>query len=440
MTDFMTRLRTATTRAPDTPLLVLGNFEVENVWARGEPGLPAVPFSPSRDLVDRMAGFGILLAGPGDHVVVTAEPDQDYLDHLAGLGVGLPTVLVCADHRQGDTISDSVLRDAELLDRVRDLGRQGVHLLPHGVSTVEEDIAERSGMPLAAAGAAVCKRVNSKIYSRSLATRHGLRQPTGWTCRTRAEWNEAVEGARKLLALDRTVVVKDAFGVSGKGMVRVADERRLDRLDHKIATRLRDSGRVALVVEEWIDRRGDLNYQFTVNRDGVVRFDFVKELITNGGVHGGHRMPARLSDDDLDVLETTAMLLGRQLSADGYFGVVGMDAMIDATGRLHPVVEINARHNMSTYQARLHDELIEPGQVVLAKHYPLDATTPGTFDAFRRALGTLLYRPGHCGLLVNNFATVDTGRVYGLVVAEDQRALDALDAELSARITTVGAA
>ena len=127
--------------------------------------------------------------------------------------------------------------------------------------------------------------VNSKIYSRRVAQKLGLRQPVGYACDTLQAWSEAVAWARELLLAGRRVAVKDAYGVSGKGISVVSDGRRLDRLDRMTCGNVqRTGGRPALVVEEWVAKTADLNYQFTVARDGRVRFDFVKEAVKNNPI------------------------------------------------------------------------------------------------------------------------------------------------------------
>ncbi len=325
----------------------------------------------------------------------------------------------------------------------------------HGVSTLEEDLSERTGLALAAPDAAVCKRVNSKIYSRKLADELGLRQARGWTCDTPAELAAAVEAAGELLAAGRKVVVKDAFGVSGKGIVVLESERRLARLHQMALKQAERSGaeHVALVVEEWVAKRADLNYQFTVGRDGSVHFDFVKEALTEGGVHKGHRMPARLSAAQVEELVEAARRIGARLAADGYYGVVGVDAMVDPDDGLYPVVEINARNNMSTYQAVLHDGLVRDEDVAVARHYPVRLTRPLPFDALREVLGDLLLDGAgdRTGLFVNNYATVNAaapadaaasaetfdGRLYGVLVADSEERIEAMDHEITRRLAAM---
>lgn len=420
----------------------LGNFEVEQQWARGERTLPRVSAAGGGAVVNHMDEFALLLGGAGDHVLLKAAPDPGYLAYLTGLGLDLPEVHVVAASDPGRCVTEDVLDDPALLATLTGLAAGGARLVAHGVSELEELLAAKTGLPLGP-DAATCKAVNSKVYSRRIADELGLRQPAGWGCATTGELAAAAAGAAGLLRAGRRVVVKEAFGVSGKGIAVVDSERRLDRLCRLIGRG--GPERIAFVVEEWVAKVADLNYQFTIGRDGAVRFDFVKEAITESGVHKGHRIPARLTPAQTGELRAAADLLGGRLAADGYHGVVGVDAMVDPDGGLYPVLEINARHNMSTYQVRLQERFVGPHQVALARHYPLRPAAPLSFDAVRRALdGLLLDRAGGTGLVVNNFATVNAaagtgpagagfdGRLYGLLVADTEDELTALDAGVTA--------
>ncbi len=449
MLDFMGRLRTALTGSPDAPLVLLGNFEVEEEWARDEPGLPRVAFTAGSAVVHRMDAFTLLLAGKNDHVVLKAAPDPDHLGYLEELGLDLPRVHTVSGGDPGQTVTRDALADPALQETLRALGPDA-RIVPHGTSVREEELSGLTGLPLGTPPAALCKAVNSKAYSRAVAEATGLRQATGWSCGNLTDLDAAFEEARFLLRVGRRVVVKDAFGVSGKGISVLADERRLDTLRRMIDRRAARSGddRVVLVVEEWVDKTADLNYQFTLGRDGSVHFDFVKEAITEDGVHKGHRFPARLTTLQLDAVRHAVEVLGRRLAADGYFGVVGVDAMTDPQGGLYPVVEINARHNMSTYQTRLQERFLGPGSHALARHYPVRLRTPLAFGRLRTLLGELLFTGSGSGLLVGNFATVNAaatedgtpyeGRLHGLLIGDSPRSLERTDEAITARLAALG--
>jgi len=407
---FSGRLRLDLTGSASTPLVVLGNFEVENRWAVDEPGLPTVQFSGSRAIVNRMDEFGLLLGGEGDYIVLKAPPDEEYLEYLSRLGIGLPAVLSVRDQDPRHVVTEDVLADPDMPAELTRLARAGARLWPHGVSDLEERLAERCGLPLAGPPAAVCKAVNSKIYSRLAASAAGLRVPPGGVCRDLDELAAECDRARAWLSRGRTVVLKDAYGVSGRGIFVVSGQRQIGHLQEICARRAARSANrlVSIVMEEWLPKRTDLNYQFTIDQAGAVRFDFVKEALTANGVHLGHQMPARLDRRQRDELADSVAALGARLAADGYHGIVGVDGLISTDGVLYPVIEINARNNMSTYQERLRQLFCASDQTLLAKYFPVRLRRPVPFSEVRDCLGDLLLTQGSgTGLLVNNFATLN---------------------------------
>ncbi|XLD98280.1 ATP-grasp domain-containing protein [Streptomyces sp. 184] len=453
--DFMSGVRRACTGDPAAPLVLLGNIEVERDWAHGEPGVPAVGDNAPSPVVARMDEFALLLGGAGDHVVLKSAPDPGYLDHLRGIGLDLPHVQVTDRCRPGVPVTEEALDSPGLLARLRPLGAAGVRLLPHGISAAEEELGRRAGLAAALPPAALAKRVNSKIYSRRVTAELGVPLAEGWECESVAEFEAVAEKAAARIAEGAVVGVKDAYGVSGKGIVVADRARRLEQVVRMVRRRAERTGddRLAVVVEVWADKAADLNYHLTVGRDGSVRFDFVKEALTAGGVHKGHRFPARLTPEQHAVVADTARLLGRRLAADGYHGPVGVDALVRTDGSLLPVLEINARNNMSTYQTRLQERCVPAGAVVVARQYDVRLPGPVPFDRLAAALGPLLFdRAAGRGALPDNHATVNAafagadappaapadGRFYFLLVAPGQAEADALDAEVAARLTEFG--
>ncbi|HEY6312467.1 MAG TPA: hypothetical protein VIY52_16925 [Streptosporangiaceae bacterium] len=386
----------------------------------------------------------LLIGETGDYVLLKDAPDDEYLAYLAELGLGLPSVLSPRSKHPGLTVTEDVLADPVLLSELSRLAAQGHLLVPHGISETEERLARQAALLLAGPPARTCKRVNSKVYSRRLGEELGLRQPTGWACSDLTELEEAVAAATELLAAGHRVAFKDAFGVSGKGIVVVKDRHRLDQVHRMVVRNVMrsDSNQLSLVVEDWLDGCDDLNYQFTIGHDGSITFDFVKGAITRGGVHLGHRIPASLSRRQDATLADCALLIGSRMFAHGHFGVVGVDALIGPDEELYPIIEINARNNMSTYQARLQERFVEAGKVALAKPYQIKLTQPVKFAKLHAALGSLLFcRTAGTGFLLNSFATLNAaapvsglppfpafeGRVYGLVVARSWHQAAALD-------------
>jgi carbamoylphosphate synthase large subunit len=332
-----------------------------------------------------------------------------------------------------------VLDSPVALQRLTAAAAGGAHLLPMGTTVWEQRLAEATGLPLAVPDAATFTRVNSKIYGRRLAAEADVRCVPGACCETVAEFVATLEGYRSRLDTGGLrIVVKDAYGVSGKGLVVLDSPAKADQLVRMVQRRAerRADQRIEVVVEEWLPKRWDLNYQVTISRDGQTSLDFVKQALTENGVHKGHLMPPELTGYQHYEIETAAHRVGRRLFADGYHGVAGIDAIVDIHGRVYPVLEINARLNMSTYQGGVTERFQRAGQIAMARHYPLRLDGPCTFDDLRRILGPALDLAEDERFVVTCFGTVNAnahrpapfeGRLYAMLIAPDKQRLAALD-------------
>ncbi|HEY4023714.1 MAG TPA: ATP-grasp domain-containing protein [Pseudonocardiaceae bacterium] len=403
----------------------LNNFEVERSWARGEPSLPGAGISFASATVNRMEELGVLLAEPDDVVVLKAPIDAGYAEYLRGIGVSTHGVRYAEHNDPARSVTDDALASPKLLADLRALADGRTYLMPLGISPAEEELAKETGLPLAGPSAQTCKAVNGKIFSRRLVDAAGLTAVPGAVCETVGELACAL--AEHLLPGGRAVV-KESLGVSGRGMVVLDSQDKVARLVRMLGRRGADA-RADLVVERWIDKVFDLNYQVLVSRKGEIRFENVKAAVVEDGVHKGHVFPVGLSTEQLDVLHAAGEVIGRALFAEGYFGMIGIDAMLGTNGVVYPCLEINARFNMSTYQSTLAERYIDPDRHAVATTISLRPHRRLSFAEVADALGELLFagadRPG---LLINNFATLNAaakdgeefhGRIYGVCIAPD---------------------
>ncbi|MDI5964577.1 ATP-grasp domain-containing protein [Streptomyces sp. SL13] len=420
--NFVERLKHDLTGDPAARFVFVNNFEVERSWAVGEPKLPGAGISFAGTTVNRMEEMGVLLADEGDVVVLKAAMDPDFAGYLGGLGVAAGRTLAAENSDPQRTVTEDALVSPLLLDALRELADGRTYLMPLGVSAAEEELSKATGLPLAGPSAATCKAVNGKVFSRLLVDRTGLRAVPGRICRTVGELRDALTAQ---LAEGGRAVVKESLGVSGRGMVRVEDERGAGRLLRLIERRGADAP-ANLVVESWIEHAADLNYQLVVSRGGGVRFETVKAAVLRDGVHQGHRFPVELSPTADRELREAADTIGRALHDEGYFGMVGVDAMLGRDDTLYPCLEINARFNMSTYQSRIAERFVPDGTHAIAATIALRPRRAHTFAEVADALGDLLFDgSGRPGVLVNNFATLNAaaggadfhGRLYAVCLA-----------------------
>jgi hypothetical protein len=422
--DFVTRLKQDVVGDEHARFIYLNNFEVERAWAAGEPKLPGANISFAPVTVNRMEEMGVLLAGARDTVLLKLPMDEQYAAYLRAIGASVGRVVAVDKSMPSRTITEDVLESPLTLEWLRSLADGRTYLMPLGISAAEEQLSTAVGLPLAGPRAAVCKRVNGKIYSRRLVEAAGLTSVPGKVCERVGELAGALDAQ---LAPGGRAVVKESLGVSGRGMVMVQDDSAAARLLRLIRRRGADA-RVDLVVESWVEDAEDLNYQFVVSRTGRVRFETVKAAVVRNNVHHGHRFPVRLSTDHVSGLRESAQLIGAALYADGYYGVVGVDAMIGPDGVLYPCLEINARFNMATYQNQIAELFVHNGRYAVATTFHLRPSRVYSFAEVATALGGELFvGKNTSGILINCFATLNAaaasgsfhGRVYGICIADD---------------------
>jgi hypothetical protein len=438
----------------DAATVVLGNFDVERQWSVDEPALPAPSTDMATAVVASTDELALLLGHRADWAVVKSPPDPGLVDILDHVGLTPPSVLVTDGSQPTNTVTEDVLASPVLLERLRGIADRGARLAPHGFSRAEAMLCEVTGLIPPMPTPTIAKTVNSKVFSRRLCHAERIDQPTGWECETVPDLVALREPVRQRMDEGVTIGVKSAYGVSGKGIMTLDRIDQFDRLVRMLTRRAEKVGdaRLAVVVEEWQDKQTDLNYHLTVGVDGAVRFDFVLEAVTEAGTHRGHRLPGRIRDDHRDQIRQCALTIGRVLAAEGYRGPVGVDAIVCTDGSLFPVIEINARNNMSTYLTRVRELIIGAGSVGVAMQLDLNLSRVVRFDEVTDALrGAALDPSWRHGFLVTCFASVNAaarfvdgarafhGRLHGVAVAQSAAAAECLADEVRTRIQALEA-
>ncbi|GIQ69322.1 ATP-grasp domain-containing protein [Xylanibacillus composti] len=397
----------------------LGNFEVEQDWrSKDVIGLPGVPSVTQAPLA--LSELALLLAAPEDLVLLPSEPDDSFLSYLLSLGWRSPAIFA----PESKSLSSNESLTCQLLAATSSGAPSAVRrwaeagdgfLLPHGVSVWEEALAEDWHIPLAAPRTSVTREVNSKLFSRELCEQLGIPQVPGRTVRTLSELESAFAELAPHLA-EGPLVLKEGMGVSGKGMLRIdsaAKFQQVLRMLRQSAVR-QGTEHTEFVLEQWIDNAQDLNVQFLVSRDGQVRQVTILTALVQNGTHLGHMSPHQLTASAEERVRAYAEQIGQALHAHGYYGLVGLDAMIGRDGKLYPCIEINARLNMSTYHTRLLQDWAPAGKHALIRPFSFSKQAPLAFVQIQQALQAKLYRvdSGH-GVILCAYAPVNSSDPHG---------------------------
>ncbi|MEW1720520.1 hypothetical protein [Streptomyces sp. NPDC093109] len=434
---YLGRLKGALVGDPEAEFVLLCNFEAERAWGAGVAGLPAPPSMTTAPPAPAMEELGVCLAARGDRLLLGRPLDTSFRAYLRSAGISAPAGITVEGPGTVE-ITDRVLSDARALARLRAAAGRGAYLLPMGSTERTRQIAELTGLRYAAADPAVAARVNSKIYARRLVAELGLRAVPGTCC-------ESVGELATALAAEpfEPLIVKDAYGVSGRGLMRLDTPARARRLLEMVRRRAHRTGddRLQVVVERFLLKTCDLFYQFTVARDGTVVLDTVLETLLDNGVPQGNTARSPWADKHRAEIEDCAVRIGRGLHRDGYHGVVGVDALCGTDGVLYPVLEINARLNLPTYQLPVMQARHASGlPYSLSRQYTVRLSGALSFERLHTVLRPALAKdPDGAHAVISCFTPLNArageakdgrtfpGRLYTGLFAPDPDSLDRLE-------------
>jgi hypothetical protein len=337
-----------------TPRVFCGTFEAETYWR--EPDLARLPALPDRNearIVEAMDEMLFALCVQGDTVLTARCMDDAHADYLHAIGFRFkrnrfdltPVHDENRVHQTGiaPTVFERMVEE-RVAQRLEACWTAGARLEPFAVLPGTVEVVKRYGLCGVFPSLDVIRAVNTKGYALRMRDRLGI-ENVGLMVGDIASLLE-----RGSVLLERgPLLVKDDYGVSGKGNLRIDTNRTLERIARYLSVQAAAGKRVKFVLEPYLRKRLDFSCQFRINDDGQVRVISVQNLANNGFAFGASctaepEFVDRLARDGyFQQIEKIGLLM----YADGYLGDVCVDSMILHDGRVAPLVEINARKSMS---------------------------------------------------------------------------------------------
>ncbi len=420
----------------------LFNIGAEKYWNPVHAGI--VDRSEDR-IVNRVEEMNLLLCRPQDILILREQPDERYLAKLEEWGFSVPQFLVPEHGDEDLPISELVLRDEKLQRRLADLAadREDVHLVPYGVTHLEEQIAANCRLRLHGAPSQVNTVVNDKIFNRVMAEQLGFEVCQGKICHSVEEVRAACDELMNRPPFFEKVIIKEPYGASGKGLYIVESADKLSSILARISRFSRRNSEAKWLVEGWYRKKADINYQIYVSPEGAVDVFSIKRQILRDTVYIGSQMPAELDDAELQSYRAFGEAIGAYLFSIGYVGVAGIDSIIAEDGRIIPVIEVNGRFTLSTYISFV-DRVLN-GEKRFSRYFKIFSAVPYTHAELCAALERegLLYRPERGeGVVIYTSGTLPyrpdqangmySGRMFALIMAPNQSALEQYNARLEA--------
>lgn len=407
----------------DVTVVWLFNIGLEKYW-NGE--VFTVKNFKEDIMVNHVEEMNLFLTRKQDILILRAQPNQGFIDEMRAFGAEIPTIVCPQVEDEAKSISQLVLEDEGLVREIKALvsGKENVMFVPYGVSTLEEQIADKLELPMFGSSNEINRMVNNKVFSRKFALEHGFRVSEGRVCHG---FDELETASKDALERFGKIIIKEPCGASGKGLWVVETSAKLKSTLLIIKRFFKDNMDGEWLVEEWCEKAADLNYQIYVGIHGEVEVFSIKEQKVNGTVYVGSVMPPAFTDAIMKECKEKGDIIGRELYKMGYRGILGVDAMILTSGELIPIIEINGRCTLSTYVSFAQEKKQALDKKIFAFYKKISLGEGEGYLEIKHKLtqAGLWYQDNH-GLFVYTSEAItqervgESGRMFGLIFAENE--------------------
>lgn len=340
-------------------LLHICNPYFEAEWM-GTPFQSLEQASLSHPIYTQLQFLPLLYAEEGEALLVSAKPHSSFLD-------GLPF-----------SIHNPLVFENEI-------GSASWQVESWGASSLIAAFAHAHQLSYTIPPASLVEKLNSKLYALE-------RSPLPHACR--------IHSYRDVEALQRAcagpIVIKDCLESSGRGHFLIFPDR---PIDHRALEAFLARPH-PLIGEPWVERIRDFSTQWKIEQSGSVYYQGL--TICHNDSRGQYRA-SEVGSSDFSFDFTLHRKWVEEIASEGFFGNLGIDAMIYKTNHgqsLQPLVEINPRKTMG-YVALAFQRRFFPNQHLTLSFsdtsesslLPLEVQTRnGTRHKFRKSLSYKLHQ------------------------------------------------
>lgn len=378
--------------------LIIGTFDAERFWR--DPNLAKLPSfhdSEMENVVMAMDELLFPLCEAPDKLITRYRMNVSHKAYLHEIGFEFLSNSIDLERPE----IGSAGRTANIFDLISSADRMGdmdpqeldgARLSPFAVIPGADRTAARYGLTRDFPAVETVQAVNSKLYSTELNRRLGLR------CDSQTIYSHEELLASGLTLLNQgPFLIKDEFGVSGKGNLLIESEAILRRVISYLADQCSKGRMVRFIIEPFLHKELDFSCQFHIDPDGTYRHISVQKLVNHNFAYQGSfaaddRLLQLLQEADyFEVMKQVA----RELYQAGYHGDVCVDSMLLTDGRIVPIVEVNARRSMSLIKHYVDRHLEKHSASGSMTHVTVQFACDMTFDQLLETLDRegVLYKP-----------------------------------------------
>lgn len=335
------------------PSLYLGSFNSEQFWREANISqLPRIADQQADAIVSVMDELQFVFCDSVHDVLVTHLPiDGSYKDYLWELGFSfsynqLPLIeKTSAEGKQSYKGICELLLEAGNDGYYQDLLAPLSTLSPYSIEPFTERLCQHYGLQGSGLDIEVVKKVNSKLFSHQLA-KHLFPDTVGEIIYSASDLDTV--GHRLLQS--SPFLIKDEFGVSGKGNLLVSSWQILKRIVTYISKQEHDGKHTRFLLEPLLDKQTDFSCQLEIDATGKTKILSIQKMQNSGFAFSSIQTAESSFQEFLGTSGYFEQVneIASELYRVGYCGPVCLDSMLLQSGKIVPVVEINARKSMGS--------------------------------------------------------------------------------------------
>lgn len=328
----------------------MGTFDSERFWRdSGNSQLPLIRDNQANTIVSVMDELQFVFCNSSRDVMITRLPmnpiHKHYLYELGFtfLNNELPTIEAEDISLNTNKSICQLLTETQNQKYFKSLISPLSKFSPYSILPFTSELCKHYEIQNIVPDVKTVRKVNSKIFSHQLAKRL-FDNTVGEIVYSSRE----LEVKGKHLIQNSPLLIKDEFGVSGKGNILIDSEKILERIVKHISKQENLGQKTLFLLEPLLDKYIDFSCQFEIDLTGEIRILSVQKMQNVGFAFSGIQTAKPSFLELLDRAEYFKQVnaIAIALYEEGYYGPVCLDSMLLKEGKIIPIVEINSRKSI----------------------------------------------------------------------------------------------
>lgn len=348
----------------------------------------------------------LLLTEEKDFIILNHYPDTDYLNYLLSIGIGTRNILIPSV--KGDSLSDRILKDQQLLNYL--INKNPLILHSYISTSAEAKIAKLINANFNGAPSDLTDQINNKLYLLSILPKLSL--PT--LQYKIANSATVITIAKQLISKYQQIVIS---GVQTYGGIAVwVINKTNDLIKFKKEIQGCDDKDQFLITKKY-EILNSPNIQYQIQSNLIEELGITDQILDDKLKYKGNIYPSKTKQ--LDKIRHDSYVLCQELQAAGYKGILGIDFIETIDEQLF-IVDINARANASSF-----------GLHVLKKRFPnsyqhkylkiipnVNIGQAMTFKQLTQTIGPLFNQESGQGIIPYNIGGLKWGEFSSILITD----------------------